>query len=101
VRDFDLACRRAAQLGKRFKRGAEVEDSPEYARASHLLTSLGLQKYQGNLKRGMLNDATLMLWTDRFARDAQLYNAHPACPCTCTPVVRWRQAHTPVSCICM
>ena len=55
----------AAQLGKRFKRGAEVEDAPEYARASHLLASLGLQKYQANLKRGMLNDATVLLWTDR------------------------------------
>ena len=57
----------SAQLGKRFKRGPGVEELPEYARARHLLASLGMAKYQSNLKRGMLTDATLLLWNDRRA----------------------------------
>lgn len=55
------------QLGKKFKRGGDVAELPEYARATHLLASLGLQQYQPNLKRGLLTDSTLHLWNERCA----------------------------------
>lgn len=31
------------QLGKKFKRGNTIEELPEYARATHLLATLGFQ----------------------------------------------------------
>ena len=31
------------QLGKRFKRGPEVQDLPDYARVTHFLATLGFQ----------------------------------------------------------
>ena len=49
-----------------------MEELPEYARARHLLASLGMAKYQANLKRGQLTDATLLLWNDRRAPPALL-----------------------------
>ena len=54
------------QLGKKFKRGPAVEELPEYARATHFLGTLGMQNYQKNLKRGLLNDSTLHLWNERY-----------------------------------
>jgi len=54
------------QLGKKFKRGPAVEELPEYMRATHFLGTLGMQNYQKNLKRGLLNDSTIHLWNDRY-----------------------------------
>lgn len=42
-----------------------MEELPEYARATHFLGTLGMQNYQKNLKRGLLNDSTLHLWNER------------------------------------
>lgn len=36
-----------------------------YSKASSMLTSLGLERYQKNFKRGLLTDTTLPLLTDR------------------------------------
>jgi hypothetical protein len=44
-----------------------VEELPDYARATHFLATLGMQDYQRNLKRGLLNDSTLHLWNERSA----------------------------------
>ena len=41
------------------------EEDPAYMKTKHLLKSLGLEKYENNFKRGMLNDYTLPLLTDR------------------------------------
>ena len=68
------------QLGKRFKRGPGIEELPEYARARHLLASLGMAKYQSNLKRGMLTDATLLLWNDRRAPPCSAASLGPRYP---------------------
>ena len=65
-------CPPATQLGKKFKRGAPVEELPDYARSTHFLATLGMQDYQRNLKRGLLNDSTLHLWNDRSASSPPL-----------------------------
>ena len=35
------------QLGKKFKRGPEVQDMPDYARVTHFLATLGFQVQSG------------------------------------------------------
>ncbi|CAL8472049.1 g11591 [Coccomyxa elongata] len=60
------------QIGKKFNRGNATEELPEYARATHLLATLGFQKYQKNLRAGQLNDATLMLWNDSALREVKI-----------------------------
>lgn len=35
------------QLGKKFKRGPEVQDLPDYARVTHFLATLGFQVQSG------------------------------------------------------
>ena len=35
------------QLGKKFKRGPEVQDLPDYARVTHFLATLGFQVRSG------------------------------------------------------
>ena len=67
------------QLGKKFKRGPSVEELPEYARATHFLGTLGMQNYQKNLKRGLLNDSTVHLWNDRYGPVLATFPGSPCC----------------------
>jgi hypothetical protein len=48
------------KLGEKFS-GPKAEDT-DYARVSAMLTNLGLQKWEKNLKKGQLDDRTIMLW---------------------------------------
>ncbi|XP_042393055.1 chloroplastic import inner membrane translocase subunit HP30-2-like [Zingiber officinale] len=43
-----------------------------YSRTKGMLTSLGLQNYEKNFKKGLLNDATLPLLTDSALRDVKI-----------------------------
>lgn len=51
------------QLGQKFSQ-PPVEDV-YYSRTRSMLTSLGLQNYEKNFKKGLLTDTTLPLLTDR------------------------------------
>jgi len=51
------------QLGEKFSK--PPEEDPAYMKTKSLLKSLGLETYEKNFKRGMLNDYTLPLLTDR------------------------------------
>jgi hypothetical protein len=41
-------------------------EDTEYNQGKYILTMLGLQKYEGNLKKGLLTDNTIMLWNERW-----------------------------------
>lgn len=53
----------AMQLGQKFNK--PPEEDVFYARTRNMLTSLGLQHYERNFKKGLLTDNTLPLLTDR------------------------------------
>lgn len=57
------------QLGNMFK-GDEVET--DYDRGKYMLTTLGLDKYSNNLKKGKLTDTTIMLWNDSALAEAKI-----------------------------
>ena len=57
------------QISQWFK--PEHEDS-EYAQGRYMLTMLGLQKYESNLKKGILTDATIMLWNEPALAEARI-----------------------------
>lgn len=52
------------QVGQKFS-PSRTEDT-HYSQTRGLLTSLGLQKYENNFKKGLLTDNTLPLLTDRW-----------------------------------
>jgi len=58
------------QVGKAFQ-GDPSKDA-EYARASHMLQALGLGKFDGNIKKAQLTDATVMLWNDLALQEARI-----------------------------
>lgn len=58
------------QIGKAFQ--GDPSKDVEYARASHMLQALGLGKYDGNLKKAQLTDATVMLWNDAALQEARI-----------------------------
>lgn len=58
------------KLGQKFSK-PPVEDT-FYARTRGMLTSLGLQHYEKNFKRGLLTDNTLPLLTDSALRDVKI-----------------------------
>ena len=49
------------------KPGQKQEEELAYMHTRGMLVSLGLQEYEKNFKKGLLNDATLPLLTDRQA----------------------------------
>lgn len=51
------------QLGQKFSQ--PPADDMYYSQARSMLTSLGLQNYEKNFKKGLLTDSTLPLLTDR------------------------------------
>ncbi len=58
------------KLGETFS-GPKTNDT-EYARVKAMLQHLGLQKYEKNVKRAHLNDATLMLWDTPALQEAKV-----------------------------
>ncbi|KAK9291529.1 hypothetical protein L1049_019477 [Liquidambar formosana] len=62
--------------GGLFKLGEKFSKPPAedvfYARTRCMLTSLGLQHYEKNFKRGLLTDSTLPLLTDSALRDVKI-----------------------------
>lgn len=58
------------KLGETFS-GPKTIDT-EYARVKAMLQHLGLQKYEKNVKRAQLNDATLMLWDTPALQEAKV-----------------------------
>ncbi|KAJ6845310.1 uncharacterized protein M6B38_289715 [Iris pallida] len=62
--------------GGLFKMGQKFSQPPAedlyYSRARSMLTSLGLQNYEKNFKRGLLTDSTLPLLSDSALRDVKI-----------------------------
>ncbi|XP_043692596.1 chloroplastic import inner membrane translocase subunit HP30-2-like [Telopea speciosissima] len=58
------------KVGQKFSQ-PPVEDT-FYARTRGMLTSLGLQNYEKNFKKGLLTDSTLPLLTDSALRDVKI-----------------------------
>ncbi|WOL02017.1 hypothetical protein Cni_G10736 [Canna indica] len=62
--------------GGLFKVGQKFSQPPAddvlYSRTKGMLTNLGLQNYEKNFKKGLLNDATLPLLTDSALRDVNI-----------------------------
>ncbi|KAI8475908.1 MAG: hypothetical protein J3K34DRAFT_17793 [Monoraphidium minutum] len=57
------------QLSNMFK---PDHDDTEYAQAKYMLRVLGLQKYENNLKKGLLTDNTIMLWNSESLAEARI-----------------------------
>lgn len=57
------------QISQAFK---PEHDDVEYAQGRYMLKALGLNKYEGNLKKGQLTDATIMLWNDSALAEARI-----------------------------
>jgi hypothetical protein len=58
------------QIGKAFQ--GDPQKDVEYVRATHMLQALGLGKYDSNLKKAQLTDATVMLWNDSALQEARI-----------------------------
>lgn len=58
------------KLGEAF--GGPKTDDVEYARVKAMLGHLGLAKYEKNVKKALLNDATLMLWDASALQEANV-----------------------------
>lgn len=57
------------QISQAFK---PEKDDVEYAQGTYMLQMLGLQKYQNNLKKGLLTDSTIMLWNESALSDVRI-----------------------------
>jgi len=53
-------------------KGAVAATDLSYAHTRHMLVSLGLEKYEKNFARGLLNDATLPLLTDSALAEVKI-----------------------------
>lgn len=62
------------KLGESFS-GPKANET-EYARVKAMLKSLGLDKYEKNLKRANLNDTTIMLWDTEALQEAKVPAGH-------------------------
>eukprot|EP00798_Chlamydomonas_sp_ICE-L_P012177 gene12177-15297_t len=58
------------QIGKKFQ--ADPAEETMYLRGKHLLSTLGLQKYENTLKKGQLTDSTIMLWNDSSLAEVKI-----------------------------
>ena len=59
------------KLGQMFG-GPKGGDDTEYLRVKAMLENLGLAKYEKNVKRSLLNDATIMLWDTPSLQEARI-----------------------------
>ncbi|KAL2921582.1 Chloroplastic import inner membrane translocase subunit HP30-2 [Bienertia sinuspersici] len=69
---FALAQGGIFKLGEKFSKSQPQEDDPFYAKTRSMLVNLGLQSYEKNFKKGMLNDRTLPLLNDSALRDVNI-----------------------------
>lgn len=67
---FALAQGGMYKLGEKFSK--PQEEDPSYMKTKSLLKNLGLDNYEKNFKRGMLNDTTLPLLTDSALKDVKI-----------------------------
>ncbi|XP_047327027.1 chloroplastic import inner membrane translocase subunit HP30-2 [Impatiens glandulifera] len=58
------------KIGQKFSQ--PVKEDVNYAKTRNMLTTLGLQNYERNFKKGMLTDNTLPLLTDSALRDVKI-----------------------------
>nr|QKY15295.1 mitochondrial inner membrane translocase 17 (tim17) [Polytomella parva] len=59
------------QFGNMFGKGNSQPDT-DYVKAKILLSSLGLAKYVSNIKKGLLDDKTIMLWNESALKEARI-----------------------------
>lgn len=57
------------QLGHMFN---PPQDDTNYWQAKHLLKTLGLTKYEQNIRKGMLTDNTILLWNDAALQEVRI-----------------------------
>ncbi|XP_057535637.1 chloroplastic import inner membrane translocase subunit HP30-2-like [Amaranthus tricolor] len=69
---FALAQGGIYKLGEKFSKSQVQEADPFYVKTRSMLFSLGLQSYEKNFKKGLLNDRTLPLLTDSALRDVNI-----------------------------
>lgn len=69
---FALAQGGIYKLGEKFSKPGVPDDDPFYANTRSMLITLGLQSYEKNFKKGMLNDRTLPLLTDSALKDVNI-----------------------------
>jgi len=60
------------KIGQAFSGGSGAAKPEEYARASYMLQTMGLSKYDKQVKKAQLTDATLLLWTEAALADAKI-----------------------------
>lgn len=53
------------QVGQQFAMSQAPTEDKLYSQGKSMLNNLGLQKYEKNLKKGLLTDSTLPLLNDR------------------------------------
>lgn len=54
------------------KADQKAEKDAQYANSLGMLTYLGLQQYHNNVKKGLLTDDTIMLWTENALADVKI-----------------------------
>lgn len=52
--------------------GPKDDGAPEYARVKAMLSSLGLSKYEKNVRKGLLTDSTIGLWDSAALREVRI-----------------------------
>lgn len=60
------------QIGTMFSGDKKQEEDLSYAHTRGMLMALGLQDYENNFKKGLLNDATLPLLTDSALKEVKI-----------------------------
>uniref|UniRef100_A0A7N0TBX1 SAM domain-containing protein n=1 Tax=Kalanchoe fedtschenkoi TaxID=63787 RepID=A0A7N0TBX1_KALFE len=60
------------KVGEKFSKNAGPAVDPYYARTGSMLSTLGLQQYEKNFKKGLLTDSTLPLLTDSALKDVNI-----------------------------
>jgi hypothetical protein len=63
------------QVGQQFAMSQAPTEDKLYSQGKSMLNNLGLQKYEKNLKKGLLTDSTLPLLNDRYV-PPPLYLSH-------------------------
>ncbi|CAO2821422.1 unnamed protein product [Amaranthus hypochondriacus] len=69
---FALAQGGIYKLGEKFSKSKVQDDDPFYAKTRSMLMRLGLESYEKNFKKGLLNDRTLPLLTDSALKDVNI-----------------------------
>eukprot|EP00192_Tetraselmis_astigmatica_P018734 CAMPEP_0117662472 /NCGR_PEP_ID=MMETSP0804-20121206/8070_1 /TAXON_ID=1074897 /ORGANISM="Tetraselmis astigmatica, Strain CCMP880" /LENGTH=249 /DNA_ID=CAMNT_0005469371 /DNA_START=199 /DNA_END=945 /DNA_ORIENTATION=+ len=75
------------QIGKNFFGGeGSAEGEPDkYLRTKYMLSNLGLEKYESNFKKGLLDDSTLLLLNERSSAYIPTHMQQPSCATPLSP----------------